>query len=178
MNQEKQEKDFLFEINAGKPLNFFYEFWGLEKNIPPDLAAKLIAMLPHAYKITGDLDATAHCLRYMLGEPVEIKREGYKEQSDTGEQVSLGDCRLGLDMISGSFYMDYSLYLECCIGPLENTSLIEYIHGGKRENFIKLFYEYFLPMEADVQTTILLPEAAEIFDFSEQEPILGYTTRI
>lgn len=178
LEQENQEKDFLFEINSGKPLDFFYDFWGLEKNIPPELMTKLMAMLPYAYKMVGNIELTAHCLSYILQEPVQVTRLGYKEQSDNKEEINLGDCRLGLDMISGSAYMDYSLYLEFCIGPLQNSSLIEYIHGAGRDIFIRVFYEYFIPMEIDVRTTLLLKEEDEQFDFSKHQPLLGYTTRI
>ncbi len=177
LEKEELEKEILLELNGSKPWDFFYEFWGLEKEVPEILLSKLIRILPYAHKIVGDLELTVQCLSYLLEEKVEIAEKLYKEQSSAEEQISLGDCRLGLDMISGSAYMDYSLYLEFRIGPLERTSFLEYIHQGKLKKFVELFYEYFLPMEIDVKTTILLGEELETFNLKEMS-ILGITTRI
>ena len=174
---EKKEKELLLQLNEADTLDFFYEFWGIEKDLPKALISKFIRLLPYTYKIVGKLELTAFCLSYLINEKVEIVELGYKEQADSEQSVNLGDCRLGLDMISGSSYMDYSMHLEFKIGPLENTKFHEYIHQGSLKKFIELFYEYFLPMEIDVRSTILLPKALEEFNF-EKEPVLGITTRI
>lgn len=176
--RENAEKEYLLKLNKGETLDFFYEFWDLDKNLPEVLVSKFIRILPFAYKIVGKLDKTAYCLNYLLQEEVVIEELGYKDQSNSGQTVTLNDCRLGLDMISGKSYMDYSLNLEFKIGPLKNTSFQDYIHEGGIKKFISLFYEYFLPMEIDVKTTILLPSELELFDFAKQEPVLGITTRI
>ncbi|MFV0305617.1 MAG: type VI secretion system baseplate subunit TssG [Moheibacter sp.] len=179
LKKEQEECDILLELNGSKPLDFYYRFWDLEKDLPKSLTAKLIRILPYAYRIVGNLDLTAKCLRYIIDENVEIVELGYKETTDSEQSINLGDCRLGLDMISGSTYTDYSLYLEFKIGPLENSYFMEYIHNGGYERLIHKFYEYFLPMEIDVKTTILLPQQIETFSFEdEKQPILGITTRI
>ncbi|HKX86879.1 MAG TPA: hypothetical protein VJL37_09405 [Flavobacterium sp.] len=176
--REKAEKEYLLQLNQSKTFDFFYEFWNLDKNLPEILVAKFIRLLPFVHKMVGKLDKTAYCLNYLLDEEVEIVELGYQDQSNSEQSVTLNDCRLGLDMISGMSYMDYSLNLEFKIGPLKNSSFAEYIHDGGIKKFITLFYEHFLPIEVDVKTTILLPEEMELFDFNKQEPVLGITTRI
>lgn len=175
--REDLEKEMLFELNGSKPLDFFYTFWGLNKEIPQVLLAKFIRILPQVNKIVGNLQDTIECLEYLINETVELKDLGFKEQVNTEEIIPLGDCRLGLDMISGNIYMDYSVNIEFIIGPLKNSEFHEYIHDGKMKKFIDLFYEYFLPMEVDPKTTILLDPKIEAFDFIEK-PVLGFTTRI
>lgn len=177
IERENIEKEILLELNGSKPLDFFYDFWHIDRELPPVLVSKLIRILPYLHKIVGNLDMTVHCLSYLLEEDVEIAEQGYKEQSSSEEEINLGNCRLGLDMISGSAYMDYSLYLEFKIGPLQKTSFLDYIHQGKLKKFIELFYEYFLPMEVDVKTTILLEKETEVFNLTENT-ILGITSRI
>lgn len=177
IERENIEKEILLELNGSKPLDFFYDFWHIDRELPPVLVSKLIRILPYLHKIVGNLDMTVHCLSYLLEEEVEIAEQGYKEQSSSEEEINLGNCRLGLDMISGSAYMDYSLYLEFKIGPLQKTSFLDYIHQGKLKKFIELFYEYFLPMEVDVKTTILLEKETEVFNLTENT-ILGITSRI
>lgn len=175
--REDLEKEMLFELNGTKPLEFFYSFWGLNKDIPEVLLAKFIRILPQVSRIVGDLEDTAECLKYLLNEEVELKDLGFKEQANTEETILLGECRLGLDMISGDIYMDYSVNMEFIIGPLKNSEFHEYIHDGKIKKFIDLFYEYFLPMEIDPKTTILLHPETEAFGF-DKKPVLGLTTRI
>lgn len=178
LQREKFEKDFLFKLNEGKQIDFLYDFWDLDKSYPEVLMSKFIRMLPFVHKIVGKLNHTAYCLQYILGEEVEIVELGYQELSESQQNVRLNECCLGLDMISGASYMDYSLNLEFKIGPLKNTSFHEYIHDGGIKKVITLFYEYFLPIEIDVKTTILLSEDVETFNFNDQQPVLGITTRI
>ena len=177
LERENIEKEILLELNGSKPLDFFYDFWHIDRDLPPILVSKLIRILPYLHKIVGNLQMTVNCLSYLLDEKVEIAEQGYKEQSSSEQEINLGESRLGLDMISGSAYMDYSLYLEFKIGPLKKTSFLDYIHQGKLKKFIELFYDYFLPMEVDVKTSILLETETEIFTLT-QNTILGITTRI
>ncbi|MCT6869885.1 type VI secretion system baseplate subunit TssG [Apibacter sp.] len=177
LERENIEKEILLELNGSKPLDFFYDFWHIDRDLPPILVSKLIRILPYLHKIVGNLQMTVNCLSYLLDEKVEIAEQGYKEQSSSEQEINLGESRLGLDMISGSAYMDYSLYLEFKIGPLKKTSFLDYIHQGKLKKFIELFYDYFLPMEVDVKTSILLETETEIFNLT-QNTILGITTRI
>ncbi|TWP27726.1 hypothetical protein ETU09_06420 [Apibacter muscae] len=177
IERENKEKEILLELNGSKPIDFFYEFWNLDRDLPEILMSKLIRILPYTNQIVGNLELTIHCLSYLIEEKVEIAEQTYKEQSSTEQDITLGDCRLGLDMISGSAYLDYSLYLEFRIGELKKTSFAEYIHEGKMKKFLELFYEFFLPMEIDVKTTILLNKEEEIFDFNKTA-VLGITTRI
>ncbi|MCL9805330.1 type VI secretion system baseplate subunit TssG [Flavobacterium amniphilum] len=177
MVRDAAEKDFLFRLNQGHPIDFFLDFWNIDRGLPHVLVAKFIRLLPFVHKVVGKLDKTAFCLEYLLGEKVEIVELGYQELAESNQNVTLDNCRLGLDMVSGMSYMDYSLNIELKIGPLENSSFKEYIHDGGVRRFIDLFYEYFLPVEIDVKTTILLPIEIEQFNFI-QEPVLGITTRI
>lgn len=178
LQREDLEKELLLELNGSKPIDFFYTFWELDRETYPEvLISKLFRILPYAYQIVGNLELTVHCLSYLLNESVEITEKGYREQSGSDNEIRLGESRLGLDMISGNVYMDYSLYLEFKIGPLKNSSFREYIHAGRLKKFIELFYEYFLPIETDVKTTILLEAEIERFDL-KNEPVLGLTTRI
>lgn len=178
LKTEKEERTFLLELNGSKPLDFFYDFWGIDKSLPPLLIAKFIRILPYAYKVVSDFSLTVNCLEYLLEEKVEVVEFGYKEQSESEQFSRLGESRLGLDLIAGSNYIDYSLHLEFKIGPLESSSFREYIHEGGRKQFLDVFFEYFLPMEIDFKITILLPAESEMFDFAKEEPVLGITTRI
>lgn len=174
---ESVERNFLYKLNGSKPLEFFYDFWGLPHDYPSVLVSKFIQLLPYSYKIVGDIDLSCQCLASIIEEKVQYSTTSSKEYSDEKEQINLGENRLGVDFICGNNYMDYSLNVTIEIGPLINKSFENYIHNGKIKAFISCFYEHFFPMEAEITTVLLMNKETEEFNFNKQ-PVLGYTTRI
>jgi hypothetical protein len=174
---ESVERDFLYKLNGIRPLDFFYDFWGLPHIYPAVLVSKFIQLLPYAYKIVGDIDLACRCLASIIDEKVHYKLTTSKEYSDESEQINLGENRLGVDFICGNNYMDYSMYVTIEIGPIINNPFENYIHNGGIKKFIDCFYEHFFPMEVELKTILLMNKETEAFNFSKQ-PVLGYTTRI
>lgn len=176
---ENFENNFLFELNSYLAPEIFYDFWGIDKNFPPLLVSKFIRLLPFAYKIVGDIDYTCHILSVLIEENVNISYKGHHKYSDEYQNIELGMSRLGLDLIAGTTYDDYSNHLDISIGPLKNQSFTDYIHEGKMKQFIEIFYDHFFPLEVEINTIILLPKEKQDFEFKTTEiPILGYNTRI
>jgi hypothetical protein len=167
----------LYKLNGSKPLEFFYDFWGLTKVYPPVLVSKFIQLLPYAYKIVGDIDLACRCLSSIIEEKINYKTTTSKEYSEEAEQIKLGENRLGIDFISGKKYMDYSMNLTIEIGPIVNKTFDNYMDGGEIQLFIDCFCEHFFPMEVEVKTILLMNQETEAFNFNKQ-PVLGYTTRI
>lgn len=174
---ESVERDFLYKLNGSKPLDFFYDFWGLLHIYPAVLVSKFIQLLPYAYKIVGNIDLACYCLGSIIEEEVQYKITSSKEYSDESEQINLGENRLGVDFICGNNYMDYSMNITVEIGPITNKPFEDYIHDGRVIKFIDCFYEHFFPMEVELKTVLLLNQETEVFNFSKH-PVLGYTTRI
>jgi len=174
---ESVERDFLYKLNGSKPLDFFYDFWGLSHIYPAVLVSKFIQLLPYTYKIVGDIDLACRCLESIIEEKVSYKATSSKEYSAEEEQVSLGENRLGVDFITGKDYMDYSMNLTLEIGPIANKPFTEYVNNGKIKIFIDCFCEHFFPMEVEVRTILIMNQETEEFNFSKL-PVLGYTTRI
>lgn len=174
---ESVEKSFLYKLNGSKPLDFFYDFWGLSKKYPAVLVSKFIQLLPYAYKIVGDIDLSCRCLETIIEEKVEYISTSSKEYSEENEQINLGENRLGVDFICGNKYMDYSMNITIKIGPIMNNSFESFIHNGSIKRFIDCFYEHFFPMEVEPKTVLIMNQETEEFNFNKQ-PVLGYTTRI
>ncbi|MCH4829593.1 MULTISPECIES: hypothetical protein [Flavobacterium] len=175
---EDFETNFLSELNNPSVSDLFYEFWGITKEIPEHLASKLIHFLPYTYQIVGNINLATNLLSFFLGEKVSIINKGSQQYSDEKLAISLGEAQLGIDFISGVEYDDYSIHLEVQIGPLKNSSFLDYILEGKIKKFLDLYYEYFFPMETDLQTNILIPNDQQNFEFTDKKTILGYNTII
>jgi len=179
VNVENLENEFLFELNSYLAPAMFYDFWGIDKDFPPLLISKFIRLLPFAYKIVGNIEESCHILSILLEEDVNVTYRGHHEYSDKSQNIELGLNRLGLDLIAGTTYDDYSCHLDLQIGPLKKSSFIDYIHEGKKKKFIEMFYDHFFPIEVEVNTIILLPKEKQDFEFNTTEtPVLGYNTRI
>lgn len=174
---EGVERDFLHKLNASRPLEFFYDFWGLSHTYPAVLVSKFIQLLPYAYKIVGDIDMACRCLSNIIEEKVRFETTTSKELSAEGQQITLGENRLGVDFISGKEYMDYSMNLTLEIGPIVNKPFYNYINEGEIKIFIDCFCEHFFPMEVEVKIVLLINHEIEEFNFNKQ-PVLGFTTRI
>lgn len=173
------EQDFLSDLNGFLVPEMFYDFWGISKELPPLLVSKFIRILPYAYKIVGNIDLACQILSSLIEEKVKTNTKDYQKYHDEDQSILLGEARLGLELITGNSYDDYSSHFNLQIGPLENSNFSEYIHNGAMKKFVDLFYEYFFPLEVEIETTILLPETKENFEFSShQNSVLGYNTRI
>lgn len=179
IEREAREKEYLFKLNGEKPLDFLYEFWGVEKNLPQDLLAKFIRLIPYMYKIAGDISLTENCLQYLLNEDVSISQIDYRWQSGKEERAHVGDSRLGVDLVCGDEYLDHTVMMEVSIGPIVNSDFKSYINNGEIRRFLNIFYQYIFPLEMDIKTTILLTPEKEEFKVEENiDPVLGITTRI
>lgn len=173
------EQDFLSDLNGFLVPDMFYDFWGISRELPPLLVSKFIRILPFAYKIVGNIDLACEILSSLLEEKVTSSIKTYQKYVDEDQSILLGESRLGLELITGNSYDDYSSHFNLQIGPLKKTNFSDYIHDGAMKKFVDLFYEYFFPIEVEIETTILLPDEKEIFEFtSQQNSILGYNTRI
>ncbi|MCX8523649.1 hypothetical protein OF897_06905 [Chryseobacterium formosus] len=173
------EQDFLSDLNSFLVPEMFYDFWGISRDLPPLLVSKFIRILPYAYKIVGNVDLACQILSSLIEEKVSTNTKAYQKYLDEEQSILLGKARLGLELITGNSYDDYSSHFNLQIGPLVNSGFSEYIHDGAMKKFVDLFYEYFFPIEVEIETTILLPEEKQEFEFSAQQySILGYNTRI
>lgn len=176
---ESFEQDFLSDLNGFLVPDMFYDFWGISRDLPSLLVSKFIRILPFAYKIVGNIELACEILSSLLEEKVTTSTKTYQKYLDEDQSILLGSSRLGLELITGNSYDDYSSHFNLQIGPLKNSNFSEYIHDGAMKKFVDLFYDYFFPIEVEIETVILLPEEKENFEFtSQQNSILGYNTRI
>lgn len=176
---ENFESSFLFELNGSKASDMFYTLWNIDQDFPPMLISKFIRLLPFAYKIVGNISLASHILSALIEEEVKLNEKQYQKYSDKNNETILGNSRLGLDSIAGTEYDDYSKHIEIKIGPLQNSSLTDFIHEGKKKRFTELFYEYFFPIEVDIISLILLHENDEKFELDHRtDAFLGYNTCI
>lgn len=179
MDRERREKRYLLNLNGEKPIDFMFEFWGIEKSLPQSLAAKFIRLIPYIYEIVGNVSLTEICLTYLINEKVSITVQDFKEISQNSEAIQLGENSLGIDLICGNTYLDQTIPMDVKIGPIINSEFSAYLNQGSMHQFLQLFYEYIFPMEVEITTTLEIEDKKQKFNIEENNnPILGITTRI
>jgi predicted component of type VI protein secretion system len=85
---------------------------------------------------------------------------------------------LGSELICGESFKEQYPVAVVSIGPLERTKAFQYVEGGNYFALLQTFYDYFIPANADVRTTILLQPTTEKFVLKDKEdaPLLGISS--
>jgi predicted component of type VI protein secretion system len=138
----------------------------------------LLILLPHAYKIAGNLFLTGQCLQQLLQEEVQVRKVRAKS-TDTaaGQLTGLGDSQLGVDMVCGSQFQEDYPVIEWTIGPLAGSRVHDYLAGGRRHSLLETFTRFFIPAGVYTELRILLPDERQHMVLrAGQEPILGYSS--
>ena len=158
-------------------------FWNIDPKISKKYSAKLIKTLPFAFKITGDYKLTAQCLQFILNENVNIqlKTDSIEPDSVMPESAGkLGRTILGKDSICGNFTNGFLGKLIFKIGPIINTETTSFLENGDAKKLIECFYKYFIPVELDVETRLMLEKQENEFivynDSKESKTLLGLNT--
>ncbi|HLZ86543.1 MAG TPA: type VI secretion system baseplate subunit TssG [Puia sp.] len=175
---EQEESRLLEGLQTGMLNDYFARFWGLPASIPRECVAPLLILIPHAYKIAGNLALTAQCLQQLLQEEVQV-RQVPPESSPLpqGQEMGLGESSLGIDMTCGNeFFEDYPV-MEWIIGPLVGSRVQDYLEGGRRHSLLETFTRFFIPAGIDTKLTLLLPEERQHMALRPgQEPLLGFSS--
>lgn len=177
---ESEEFTLLKGLKTGKLNEFFIEFWGIKSVFPSKFITPFVEILPKIHKINGNPEQIATCLQNIIQETVEVNVEtAFHEERGGDEYVKLGSCQLGLDTIIGNQFLEESVRYCFQIGPLRHSLVDDYLEGGCHQALLTVFYEYFLPVEADGIAHIKLAEAGMTNSLNQQDPpILGYSFRL
>jgi hypothetical protein len=179
--QLEMEEARLLQGFQSRILNeYFINFWGISRNIDESFVIPLIRLLPYAHKIAGDPDLTCHSLQLILNEQVSVRKlTAWITVAQQNNMYELGKQQLGIDMVSGEQFMEDHTIIEFTIGPLKNSQVTDYLEGGSKEEFLKTFYSFFIPVEAEVITMINVASRNRFMVLqSVEEPVLGYTSTL
>jgi hypothetical protein len=154
---------------------FLFDFWKIDKEIPGDYAVKLMALLPYRDRIVGDLALTSLCLEKILNQKVRMDRTTKRMINEEGrDEVGIS---LGHDTVLEPF--NYSVEmpaLNIMIGPIPTENIDWYLNEMKLHEFLEVFYDYFVPMEMEAITELLVDEASEFMLGDTNKGVIGLST--
>lgn len=169
---ELKERSILYKLHYLFN-DFLLEFWKIDRSLPKLFTEKLINLLPIAHRIAGDLDLVASCLEMILATPVSIKSV-VREKKEYLHPKAMNENVIGIDFIMGQQVKDYYPELDVTIGPVPN--LTDYLKNGTHHKFLQTFFGFFLPVEYEVNTEVLVEASSEVKEKSYGR--LGYTATI
>jgi hypothetical protein len=175
LHNEQLEHALLTGLQRGLLTEYFIGFWNLPPTIAPKQALALVLLLPYVHQVAGDLPLTARCLQHIIGEPVAVKRNAPQPQQATQATNVLGIFLLGNELVCGQQFEEDYPAIEFVIGELQHSTEHQYLPGGNRYELLQVFYQYFLPAEATITTTIRVSAGKLQSRRLEagQEPLLG-----
>ncbi|HWK03334.1 MAG TPA: type VI secretion system baseplate subunit TssG [Puia sp.] len=176
---EREEARLLEGLQSDILNEYFSEFWNIPDAIPLRYVVQLILLLPHAYKIAGNLSLTAQSLEHLLEEQVMVQKikPAAIQLGRAGSAGGLGESQLGLDMVCGEQFVEDFPAIEIVIGPLIYSRVSDYLEGGDRNILVETFTRFFVPAGVDTQITIDVPAEKQNMTLAKgKEPILGYSS--
>ena len=182
---ELEERKILSRYSENLFDDIFSGFWKLDSTLPQKFLSRLIILLPLAHRITGNLGITAKILEIIIEEKVgvrmissdQLNENGYHQPVDNSG--NLGSVALGVNFVCGQHNNTKYPMMEFVIGPLRNSSVEDYLEDGQLSQFLDCFFGYFIPVEMDVSTAVIVNQEEYEFTLdSEINPILGYNSAI
>lgn len=172
---EKKENQILRDFSNLED-EFLMNFWKIDTSLPKKLAVKLLRLLPYAHQISGDLELTFQCLRTILGVEVSYKK-GY--ESIHFQQNHYSETRLGVDFVLQQDTLTLNQpTLQIIIQPQSKKQCAQFIEGQSLKQFLRVFYEYFIPFEYHIKTEVQAKEADAFILGSTFDAYLGIATRV
>ncbi len=174
---EQREKHLLFDAFGKDADALFLSFWGIPQGLPKAPVNKLIRLLPYIHRIAGNLPLVQLYLEAILDERVEIIRQHGPVAVSTGNQTGLGECRLGIDSMTGNlFYTDMPRVLVK-VGPLQHRRVYDFLSWQPYGKLLETCLGFLMPADVEVET-LLEPHPDEkqvvVADSKYKEGIMGY----
>jgi hypothetical protein len=174
---EQREKHLLFDAFGKDADALFLSFWGIPQGLPKGPVNKLIRLLPYIHRIAGNLPLVQLYLEAILDEHVEISRSNGPVAVSTGSQTGLGECRLGVDSMTGNLFYTDMPRVVVKVGPLQHHRVYDFLSWQPYGKLLETCLGFLMPADVEVET-LLEPHPDEkqvvVADSKFKEGIMGY----
>lgn len=186
VNLEIEERNLISQFSDNLFNEIFPDFWKIDRTLPRKWVSRLVLFLHFAHQLISNQDNVAKCLEVIIEEKVKINRNASNRRirkhmaASVEDHFCLGKSDLGADTICGLLDDEMNSVIEFVIGPVRNTPIDSFFENGPMTRFLECFYGFFVPIEADVLTTLLVEkdEAGLVLSESGAGTALGYNTLI
>lgn len=174
---EQREKHLLFDAFGKDADELFLSFWGIPHGLPAVAVNRLIKLLPYIHRIAGNLPLVQLYLEAILDEPVKVTAENGLAAVPADNQAGLGECRLGVDTMTGSMFFTDMPRTKVTVGPLQHRRIYDFLPWQPYGRLLDVCLGFLLPADVEVET-VLEPHPEErkvvVADNQLKEGIMGY----
>jgi type VI secretion system protein ImpH len=165
---ELEERKYFVSLGSISFNHIFKQFWGLLPELTIQQATNLMYLLPLAHDIAGDNTKTISCFESILGEPISIVfGDALVIKANNAKVATTKQVRLGDDFVMGDTFTELMHSVQINIGPISNSSLVDYLPGGKREKLLQLLINNFIPFEWDLVLNFEIDKNQRTFSISD-----------
>lgn len=165
---ELEERKYFVSLGNISFNHIFKQFWGLFPELTIKQATNLMYLLPLAHDIAGDKTKTISCFESILGEPVSITfGDALAIKANNVKIATTKQVRLGDDFVMGDTFTELIASANINIGPISNSSLVDYLPGGKREKLLQFLLNNFIPFDWDLVLNFEIDKNQRIFSIAE-----------
>jgi hypothetical protein len=158
---------------------FLESFWGLDRYrdcLDERQRQILYHLLPETHRITGDWALTRMCFELILQYPILIRFTAPKEYVNPQGEIAAAELSLGDDAVVGDRFEDDIATIEVAVCNVPQSKISCFLEDGMDRKLLEeVLYGFFLPLEAAVETLILIQEADMGFELGKST--LGYDTK-
>jgi hypothetical protein len=155
----------------------FQDFWRIDTSLDKAYRIKLMKVIPFLHSIVGDFNLTTKCLEFFLETTVSWEiREKMNTVQLSQLNVHNSDSYCGENMITQGEFHEYSKTITYSIGPVGSHEIMHYLDNGKKRKLISSFFNYFVPLEYDLDLVIEINKSES--DFSLNDSYLGLNSSI
>jgi hypothetical protein len=159
---------------------FLEHFWGLDRYrdcLDERQRQILYHLLPETHRITGDWALTSLCFELMLQYPIIIRFTTPQEYVNPQGEKAASELSLGDDAVIGDRFDDDIATIEVAVCNVPQSEISRFLKDGMGRKLLEeVLYGFFLPLEAAVETLILIREADMGFELGKST--LGYDVKL
>lgn len=164
---------------ANSEKSFLFDLWGIKDLIDKKFIFSFSKLLPLSYKISKSKELIAKSLEEILKNEVTIEEQwkpfnGIEKKETKEEDFALG-INSTLETGENSYLFPKYLVTVKLNNPEEYK---EYLGKGKCYKLISVFWEYFVPLEIDLELNVITKSENHFILNNKANAVLGLATTI
>jgi hypothetical protein len=173
------EKQTIQGLAKGSLNNYFKRFWNLPQDMKAACVLRMTLLMPYIHQIAGDTSLMAQSLQEIISEEVSCHLAVETIPAYYNSPNQLGLYSLGNELICGEYFYEEETVFIFTIHVDKYSSSQKYLPNGALYSTLQTFYNYFVPVNAEVKTKIKVDASLEHMMIGDrEESVLGIATVI
>ncbi len=175
----QKDEDTLNRNLANSDKSFLFDLWGIKDLVDKKFIFAFSKLLPLSHKISKNTVLIAKSLEEILKNEVTVEEQwkpfnGVEKKAQRDEDIALG--------INSTLEINENNYLfptyKVTVKLKNPEEYEEYLDNGRCHILISVFWEYFVPLEIDLELNVVTKEENYLILNNKANAVLGLATTI